>query len=308
MTVYADMVFVINMVIDYMLLFLTGHICRQPLRKRRLLLASAVGAAYTVFLFFPPLSFAFTFLAKFIFSCIMILLAFRWTRIWTTLRLLGAFYAVSFFIGGGLMATHTMLESKSEVVNGIVLTHTGSAGTNPTFLFIAFGFPIFWWCTRHGYYSVKANRQVDVQHVCFEVDVFGHTIRCRGFIDTGNQLHDPLSRIPVTIMEAELWKEVLPDGILRQIYCEEIDIASAVPDGEEKWLERMRFIPYCTVSSKASFLIAIRPDEVRVYAGNKTYRLRRMLIGLRASPLSADGSYQAVVHPKATAEKDELAS
>lgn len=308
MTMYADVVFLTNAIIDYMLLYITGHICRQPLRKRRLLLASLVGAAYTVFLFFPPLSFAFTFLAKFLFSCFMLLLAFRWTRIWNHLRLLGVFYAVSFFIGGGLLGIHLMLKEKSEIVNGIVVTHTGSSGTDPTLWFIVIGFPLLWWCTRRSYYSLKANRQADMQHVRLEVDVFGHTISCQGFIDTGNRLYDPLSRTPVTVMEAQIWEGILPKELMQQLDGDmQVDELN-IPEEESCWLERMRFIPYRTVSSQSSFLVAIRPDEVRIYTDDKAYRLTRMLIGLRTVRLTADGSYQAIVHPSAIEERHEMAS
>lgn len=307
---YADVVFLINAVIDYMLLLLTGHICRQPLRKRRLILASAVGATYTVFLFFPSLSFAFTLLAKLFFSCFMIVLAFPWTRIWNLIRLLGVFYAVSFFIGGGLLAAHTLLGDRSEVVNGIVVTHTGASAASPTLLFLLIGFPLIWWCTRQGYYSLRANRQVDVQYVRVEVDIFGQTVACRGFIDTGNQLSDPITRIPVTIMEISVWEEILPVVLLNEVKEGMLNGAYAFdfPECEHQWLERMRFIPYRTVSTQAGFLVAIRPDKVRIYTGEHTYSPKRMLIGLRAAELSADGSYQAVVHPKALEEKHGLAS
>jgi stage II sporulation protein GA (sporulation sigma-E factor processing peptidase) len=307
-TMYADVVFLTNAIIDYMLLLLTGHICRQPLRKRRLIFASTVGATYTVFLFFPFLSFVFTFLAKLLFSCFMIILAFPWTRIWNFLRVLAAFYAVSVFIGGALFAFYMMMEQKSEIVNGIVVTHTGSSTIHPTFFFLAIGFPLVWWCTRRGYYGIKASRQVDVQHVRLEVDIFGHTITCKGFIDTGNQLHDPISRTPVTVMEADAWKEIVPAELLNSIVREDDAFTMDIPDGEARWLERVRIIPYRTVSSQASFLVAIRPDEIRVYAGEKTYRTTRMLIGLRRARLSADGEYQAIVHPQAIEDKHELAS
>ncbi|GEN32729.1 sporulation sigma-E factor-processing peptidase [Aneurinibacillus danicus] len=308
MTMYADIVFLTNAVIDYMLLFLTGHICRQPLRKRRLLFASLVGATYTVFLFFPPLSFAFTFLAKLLFSCLMIMLAFRWTKMWGFVRLLATFYAVSFFIGGGLMAAHAMLEEKSEVVDGIVVTHTGASGPPLTLWFLIIGFSLLWWGVRYGYYSVKASRQVDVQYVQLEVDIFGHTIACRGFIDTGNQLFDPLTRIPVTVMEAEVWKGILPERLLQRLEEEITAFELDMPEEESRWLERLRFIPYRTVSSQTGFLVAIRPDEVRVYANDKTYCINRMLIGLRAVRLSADRSYQAIVHPKGIEERYVIAS
>ncbi|BAU27500.1 stage II sporulation protein GA (sporulation sigma-E factor processing peptidase) [Aneurinibacillus soli] len=304
MVMYADIVFVTNAVIDYTLLVATGTVCRQPMHRGRLLLASFIGAAYTVFLFFPPLSFAFTFIAKWLFSCLMLFIAFGWTNAWTMLRLLAALYGASFFIGGGLFALHYYMEQQSEIVNGIVVTHTGR---QPALWLLVLGFPALWWGVRSGYRALKASRQTDVQHVRLEIELFTHTVACTGFIDTGNRLHDPLSRAPVTITELAVWNEVIPEALMAQIEAGMPDTGQ-LSDEEYRWFERIRFIPYRTVSSETSLLVALRPDTVRVYTESDIYQPEGMLIGLRPGTLSSGGTYQAIVHPQAFAGEHHLAS
>lgn len=304
MVMYADIVFVTNAVIDYMLLVAAGSICRQPMRRRRLLLASCIGATYTVFLFFPPLSFAFTFMAKWLFSCLMLLIAFGWTNAWTMLRLLAALYGASFFIGGGLFAIHYYMEQQSEIINGIVVTHTG---IQPAPWLLVLGVPVLFWAVRRGYQALKVSRQTDVQHVRLEISIFDSAIVCTGFVDTGNRLHDPLSRAPVTITELAVWEDVLPDMLAAQIKAGMPD-ADELSDEAYRWFERIRFVPYRTVSSETSLLVALRPDTVRVYTEEGVYEPEGMLIGLRPGVLSSGGTYQAIVHPQAFAGEHHLAS
>ena len=47
MTVYIDSLFLLDCVVDYLLLLLTGKVTGSPLRRWRLLLAAALGGGYS---------------------------------------------------------------------------------------------------------------------------------------------------------------------------------------------------------------------------------------------------------------------
>ncbi|WCK56842.1 sigma-E processing peptidase SpoIIGA [Aneurinibacillus sp. Ricciae_BoGa-3] len=300
---YADVIFVVNFIIDFMLLAATAYFCRVSLRRRRTALASTCGALYTLFLFFPPLSFAYTLFWKFIFSCLMILISFGRMQPRKFIRVLVSFYCISFFIGGGLFAIHYLFQQQNVILNGIAATRTGAGlpVSGPSLLLIAAGFPLLWWLSKKGYKGLEACRQQDVQHVDVLVTIGEKNVRCVGFIDTGNQLHDPLTRTPVSIMELSLWENVLPDNLLEAVRKGtgfDTDLSAI----DEQWLPRIRLIPYRTVSAQMSFLLAIRPDAVTIQTNGEAYE-GKMYIGLRAESLSSAGSYQAIIHPKALVHK-----
>ena len=61
---------------------------------------------------------------------------------------------------------------------------------------------------------MSARRRLERIDTCLaevSVRIDDTTIHCTGLIDTGNQLNDPFSRLPVMVMEASLWEQYLPD-------------------------------------------------------------------------------------------------
>ena len=56
-TVYIDELFLLNFAVDYIILHITSHFCVSSRRTLRLAAAAAVGAAYSVAVYFDaPLS------------------------------------------------------------------------------------------------------------------------------------------------------------------------------------------------------------------------------------------------------------
>jgi stage II sporulation protein GA (sporulation sigma-E factor processing peptidase) len=62
----------------------------------------------------------------------------------------------------------------------------------------------------------------------------------------------------------------------------------------------MRLIPYRAVGKGTQFMIALKPDEVRVTIGGHEVVTTRVLIGLDGGTLSSDGMYRAIIHPALT--------
>ncbi|GJM81367.1 hypothetical protein HMSSN139_38630 [Paenibacillus sp. HMSSN-139] len=132
-----------------------------------------------------------------------------------------------------------------------------------------------------------------------EVRVGDTTITCTGLIDTGNQLTDPLSRLPVTVMEASLWERVLPPSYRGKLADERADnlILELTEAGDFPWPERLRLVPYRGINKGTQFMLALKPDEVTVRLEGREYRSPRVLIGLDGGRLSTEGTYRAIVHP-----------
>lgn len=231
----------------------------------------------------------------------MILIVFGFHRLYVFMRRLLVFYMVAFVLGGGLLGIHYFLQSDSEVLSGIVFTHSGGVGTPVTWGFLAVCFPVIWWLSSKGLNQMKETNRKAALYGDIQVILNGQCIHCKGLIDTGNQLYEPITRIPVTILDLECIRDYIPSQLYQTVkQQEDLSSSSAFMQMEDIWLQRIRMIPYRSVSRGMDLLLAIRPDLIKIHANGLSYETSRVLIGLNPVPLSSDGSYQAIIHPSLT--------
>ncbi|NMO94770.1 sigma-E processing peptidase SpoIIGA [Paenibacillus lemnae] len=297
--VYIDLIFLVNLLIDGVLLALTAWMRRLNPRKWRLFLSAVTGAMYVVMMFVPELGFLFTFLVKFGLSLIMLWIAFGFVSLQSFLRNLGAFYMVNFAAAGGIIGFHYFMQSSGDLFNGIWFTASGG---------LTFELKVSFWFMCIALFAVimifravqTTRRQVEQRETLLgqvTVEMGETTITCTGLLDTGNQLSDPLTRIPVMVMEASLWKDILPASWRTRLG--EPDKWIMELDGETfAWQDRLRLIPYRGVNRGAAFMLALKPDRVIIEMNGHLYEPVRVLIGLDGGTLSGEGAYQAILHPE----------
>ena len=300
MVIYIDLIFLMNFLIDGALLLATAITRKIPVNPWRIVLGAGIGALYVVLIFFPQFSFLFTFVIKFGFSILMILATFGFHHLQQFLRNLGAFYVVNFVAAGGILGIHYLLLSSNDVMNGIWFTHSGGMGfelsIGLSFVVIAMAF-VLWFYIRV-VQGTKRKQEITtwIAEVTVYVDQFELT--CRGLIDTGNQLYDPLTKVPVMVIESELWKAFLPAEWIKLIQKSEVDrILAGISEHNFIWHDRLRLVPYRGINKGMQFMLAIKPDRVVVQINEKKIESSKVLIGLDGGRLCSDGTYQAIIHP-----------
>lgn len=301
LVVYVDLIFLTNLCIDGALIGLTAWMRKTKLVWWRWLLSSIVGALYVVMMFVPEFDFMFTFLIKFGLSLVMLFIAFGFKGLQVFLRNLGTFYVINFVAAGGILGIHYMLQSSGELFNGIWYTSSGG---------MSFDLKITFWFTFIVFFAVlflfkavqsskrKSDRMTTYlgQVLVYIDDV---TISCTGLVDTGNQLTDPLSRLPVMVMEVSLWQDMLPTSWKGRLKEEAPDNLIMELDQEDfRWQGRLRLVPYRGINKGTAFMLAIKPDLVRVTLDQLSYETTKVLIGLDGGVLSSEGKYRAVIHPE----------
>jgi stage II sporulation protein GA (sporulation sigma-E factor processing peptidase) len=298
--VYADLIFLTNLLIDGAILVVTARILAVRAKMWRIAAAAALGAAYVVLMIVPSLSFLFTFLIKCLFSVIMALIAFGYGRPRRFLRVLGMFYAVNCAVAGGIFALHFVLQSSGEVLNGIMVTRTGGLAfqVQIPFLFIALVFVPLLLLAKSAFNLVKRRGQITQFLAKVRIRIDDHESECTGLIDTGNQLYDPLTKTPVMVVEASHWEHVFPEKWMRKIRQSEVDqLVAAIGTEPFIWQDRLRLIPYRGVNRGTQFMLALKPDKVVIVHNETEIVNEKVLVGLDGGKLCADGTYQAIVHP-----------
>lgn len=311
MVVYLDLIFLMNLAIDGSLLLLTAWLRKRKVIIWRLLLSAGVGASYVVMMFMPALSFLFTFLIKFLFSVVMLWIAFGFGSLQNYIRNLGAFYIVNFAAAGGILGIHYLLQSSGELWNGIWYTTTGGMGFSlqigTLFTLVVFVIVLAWFRLV----VAGRRRQEDLSAYFAEVIIVidQAELSCTGLIDTGNQLRDPLSRLPVMVTEMSLWQSYLPQGLGNKMQDSAVSADNLILQWTEDeafpWRDRLRLIPYRGVNRGSQFMLALKPDEVTVVIRDRRYTTNRVLVGLDGGTLSSEGTYRAIIHPALTGEHEQ---
>lgn len=300
MVVYVDLIFILNFLMDGSMLFTTAKIRKLKIVWWRLLLSSAIGASYVVMMFLPQLSFLYTFIVKIGFSLVMVSVAFKilhWRHLW---RNLAIFYVVNFVAAGGIIGVRYLLQNSSEVINGILFSHSGGAvsGEQIGVVFIVLVACLMLLLLRKVFASQKRREQVASFLAEVEVRIDSHVLTCTGLIDTGNQLYDPLTRRPVMIMEAGRWEGYLPAEWVERIRSADADrLIADYGQQSDEWQDRLRLVPYRGVNRHTQFMLAVKPDQVIVTYEGRRIATDKVLIGLDGGTLSHDHTYHAIIHP-----------
>ena len=125
----------------------------------------------------------------------------------------------------------------------------------------------------------------------------GNELNLNALLDTGNRLHDPLTKVPVVIIEFRLIKPLLPGevvGLIEELQNGELELKHGFPP---VWEERVRVLPFKTIGRENGILIGFRPDSVKIQQQQRTIINNHVVIGLYNRPLSPEGAFQALIPP-----------
>lgn len=269
MTVYIDEVFLLNAIVDYLLLLSAAKLAGEPFRRLRLALGAVLGGLYAAAVFFPGLEFLAHPLCKLAAPVGMTLLAFGSSR--RLLRVSLTFWGVSAAFGGGVLALQLFLGAPA--VLDLKTTLLAAAGC---YLFFTLLFR-------------RSARHTGGELAPVRLELEGRACRITALVDTGNTLTDPATGKAVMVAEGEKLRDLFPAGEC-PAPAELQDPAAALErrKGESR---RWRLLPYRAVGVPWALLLAVRVDRAQV--GGEDYG--PILVALSPTPVSDGGGYSALI-------------
>ncbi len=278
--VYLDLVFLLNAVVDYVLLRAAGRRAGEGLRRGRRALGAALGGLYAGAVFLPGFSFLALPPCKVGIAVLMLLCAYGSSR--RLLRVSLVFFAVSAAFGGGVLALSLLGGRGLTVHNGVFYSALDlrlillSAAACYAVLRLAFG--------RAAGHSPGELRSAVVR-------LGGRQVSLTALVDTGHTLTDPGSGAPVLVAEGERVSGLFPPGEApgRAALADPVGPLEAMSGAP--LARRMRLLPYRAVGVECGFLLAVRSDGVRV--GGEDYGAS--LVALSPTPVSDGGGYSALI-------------
>lgn len=275
--VYVDSLFLINLIINYILLLVTAKICAAHLTRLRLLGGAVLGACYSVAVVLPLTPFLANPFLKVAVGILMVLAAFGGQA--RIIRLALVFFAVSVAFGGAVMAASLL--GGGGLYGGLLTP------VNLRILVIAFVvcYIILTLVFR------RAGRHRGGGIVPLKLRHGDREVSMRALVDTGNALTDPLTGRSVIVAGVADVTMLFPQGVRKTVAG--LKLKDAVKVMEELASEGIRFqlIPYSAVGTAGGMLLAFKPDEIVVDGKNKT----GMLLALSPNSVSEGGTYSALL-------------
>lgn len=276
--VYIDKVFVLNLMIDYLLLLTAARLAGAPLQRGRLLCGAALGAVYAVAVFLPGCAALGRPLGRLTAGVVMNILAFwKMQRQW---RIICLSLLLSAALAGIVMALGLAAGSASTVAGKLYYAQIGW----PMLLGTACGMyvllhMIFRQGARHG--------GGELMRVAVKIQ--GKERELLALHDTGNTLRDPISGQPILVIEQEalrgIWDPEIAEILYRPLQVEE-KIARLHHAGRGIGFT---LLPFRSVGA-AGLLLAVRSDSIRVE--RMTYR--HAWVALSERCVSDGGAYRAL--------------
>ncbi len=285
-TVYADVLFLINFSMDFLVFYICARLSGKRLFVVRSVIAAAVGGVYGIVSLFLPEEGLVPLICDVSSMLLICAIAFykKLDRIRDFLGRCALFAGVSAILGGIMTAIYTMLNR-----SGLAVLEGESGDDISIWLFAllaaAGGAAAFVGGRRMRRLSVTKQAEIEIT---FDSKI----ARVRGMTDTGNLLTDPLSGRSVAICELDAVMDIFPAELFVFLKSGN-SFSSAIP---AEYASRLRFIPAKgAIASKTSLLCAVLPDTVYVVCDGKRSETD-VLIAPVAYKLSA-GESRALLPP-----------
>lgn len=290
MTIYIDVVLLENLIMNYIILFTTGLVMKIKTKHIRLILASLLGAIYSVIAYAGILKAYSSMILKFILSIIIVFVAYNPQSVKRLCKTLLLFYLTSFVFGGAAFALIYIVKPQDIIMkNGLFL------GTYPLKTVMLGAIIAF--CVIIAAFSVVKNRISKKALFCeMEIKLNGKIVKTKAMVDTGNLLKEPITNTPVVVVESTLLYECIPKEILYNL--ENIiggDFEKVPNNIKEQYISKLKLIPFSSLGKTNGMLLGIKADYIKIRTDEQETEKNNVIIGIYDKSLTKRGEYQALI-------------
>ena len=291
MTIYLDVVLLENLCMNYIILFATGYIMKIKMKQWRLVVSGLLGGIYAVVSYLNILPIYSTLGMKILLSVIMVYIAYRAKGIKQLAKQLVIFYLISFAFGGCAFALLYFIRPQDVLIqNGVYV------GTYPIKIALLGGIVGFI-ITYIAFKIVKTKIKKKDMLYTVTIKIDDKQVTVKAILDTGNLLKEPITGMPVIVVEKQELYSLLPTNLLNNIdnfiggeqnnYIEEIE--------EKEYLKKLRIIPFSSIGKQNGLMLGLKADEVIIQKEEEQEKNQNVIIGIFSQQLSKNHSYSALI-------------
>jgi stage II sporulation protein GA (sporulation sigma-E factor processing peptidase) len=260
--IYIDVLILVNFIVNLFILHVTVQTLRKRVKIVWMCLSSFVGSLYVLTVVYPKFKYLSYIPFKILIVIIMILIVFREKNI-------------LFNIKASLIFT-----LYSILLAGMCLFIQMNKSTNMSFDVIIINFPyeklllsvmIIYILTYRIVIFIGDRKKIST--LIYTVDIMnkGYKKTIKAFLDTGNELREPATNLPVLIVERHILSEVMLEK------------------------NNTYYIPYTVVNGTNGRLIGFKPEYVNIHIDKKNIETRDVIIAFCEYKLSKDNDYNGLM-------------
>lgn len=267
MEVYVDILLLENFVVNFFLMYIVMQTMRLSFKVKRIILSSGLGSLYVLTLLLPQLKF-FTLLPfKLLTALLMVIIVVKQINLWILLRGTIIYIFYSMLLAGFIVFIE--LNNQSSYLEGMLYGKFSYQGSLIKGVLIAA--MIIYIVMHRLVVFVRDRREILNFTYTIEVGFCNCNSKINAFLDTGNELREPVTNLPVIIVERNILKEI------------------------ELKEENKMFIPYKVLNGIPAKIEAFKPTYVKLYQDENNYKYVNAVIGLCDGKLSELNDYNALL-------------
>ena len=291
MTIYLDVVLLENLCMNYIILFALGYILKLKRKHFRIVISAFIGGVYSILAYIHLMEIYSNIIVKIIISIVMVYIAYIPKSAKELFKELIFFYLISFAFGGCAFALLYFIKPEEILMKNGVLV-----GTYPIKIAILGGIVGFILLSI-SFYIIK--RKINRKNIYCNLIIYFEkkSIDINALIDTGNMLKDPISNMPVIVVEKESLKALLPEEILgntENIFNGNVE-NSLYEEFNLKYLSKFKVIPFKSLGRENGLLLGFKVDKVLIKTEEKELEIENVIVGIYKGRLSKNNEYSALI-------------
>ncbi len=288
-TVYIDLIFFENLIMNSIIIYATAILLKIKPKIWRVLISSSIGGTYAIVIYISKFKIYESIILKIILSIIMVYIAFNpqnMKKLWKQVLI---FYLTSFVFGGAALYLIYFIKPQNILIkNGLF---AGEYVIKAILLGAIMGLVII----KISIKIIKTKIRPKDMYCRIKIKLNGKEVQTNAMIDTGNLVKEPITNIPVIIVERSLLYEILPKEILNNLgEILEGNFNSVSEEIQNQYVSKMRWLPYKSLGKENGMLLGIRVDGVEIEKED-TNKIDKVIIGIYDKSLTKRGEYRALV-------------
>lgn len=260
--VYVDVLIFVNFVVNLFILHVTVQTLKKRVKLKWVCLSSFIGSLYVLTVVYPNLKYLTYTPFKILMVIVMILITFREKNILFNIKASVIFTLYSILLAGMCLFIQ-ISNNKNMSFNVIIINFPYEKLLLSVMIIYILIYRII----------IFIEDRKKVLTLIYTIDIINKSYKktIKAFLDTGNELREPATNLPVLIVE----RDILSEFSLEK--------------------NNTFYIPYTVLNGTNGKLVGFKPEYINIHIDNKNIETRDVIIAFCEYKLSKENDYNGLM-------------